>query len=78
MASPWAIVISVPVAILSALAASAKRGMLFKGGAALETFANRGIVAFDKTGTLTEGKMKVSKVVALTMSEHQRLCRQQR
>jgi Zn2+/Cd2+-exporting ATPase len=71
VASPCAIVISVPAAILSALAASAKRGMLFKGGAALETFANIDIVAFDKTGTLTEGKMKVSKVVALSMSEHQ-------
>lgn len=71
VASPCAIVISVPAAILSALAASAKRGMLFKGGAALETFATIDIVAFDKTGTLTEGKMKVSKVVALTMSEHQ-------
>ncbi len=71
VASPCAIVISVPAAILSALAASAKRGMLFKGGAALETFANIDIVAFDKTGTLTEGKMKVSRVVAISMSEHQ-------
>lgn len=71
VASPCAIVISVPAAILSALAASAKKGMLFKGGAALETFAQVDIVAFDKTGTLTEGKMKVSKVVPLGVSEHQ-------
>lgn len=71
VASPCAIVISVPAAILSALAASARRGMLFKGGAALETFAQTEIVAFDKTGTLTEGKMKVQKVIPLTMSEHQ-------
>ena len=71
VASPCAIVISVPAAILSALAASARRGMLFKGGAALETFAQIDIVAFDKTGTLTEGKMKVTKVVPLGVSEHQ-------
>jgi P-type E1-E2 ATPase len=71
VASPCAIVISVPAAILSALAASARRGMLFKGGAALETFAGIDIVAFDKTGTLTEGKMQVKKVVPLGVSEHQ-------
>lgn len=71
VASPCAIVISVPAAILSALAASAKRGMLFKGGAALETFAGIDIVAFDKTGTLTEGKMQVKQVVPLGVSEHQ-------
>ncbi len=71
VASPCAIVISVPAAILSALAASAKKGMLFKGGAALETFAQIDIVAFDKTGTLTEGKMKVTKVIPIGVSEHQ-------
>jgi Zn2+/Cd2+-exporting ATPase len=71
VASPCAIVISVPAAILSALAASARKGMLFKGGAAIETFAQIDIVAFDKTGTLTEGKMQVTKVVPLAVSEHQ-------
>jgi Zn2+/Cd2+-exporting ATPase len=69
VASPCAIVISVPAAILSALAASAKRGMLFKGGAALETFAGIDIVAFDKTGTLTEGKMRVASVAIFGVSE---------
>jgi Zn2+/Cd2+-exporting ATPase len=73
VASPCAIVISVPAAILSALAASAKRGMLFKGGAALETFAGIDIVAFDKTGTLTEGKMEVTKVVAFDIEERELL-----
>ena len=56
VASPCAIVISVPAAILSALSASARRGMLFKGGAALETFAHVTTIAFDKTGTLTTGQ----------------------
>jgi P-type E1-E2 ATPase len=45
--------------------------MLFKGGAAIETFANIDIIAFDKTGTLTEGKMRVAKVVPFALSEHQ-------
>jgi Cd2+/Zn2+-exporting ATPase len=48
VASPCAIVISVPAAILSALAASARRGMLFKGGAALETFAAIGSCPWSK------------------------------
>jgi heavy metal translocating P-type ATPase len=64
-ASPCAIVISVPAAILSALSAAARGGVLFKGGAALETLAAVGTFAFDKTGTLTTGKATVNKVVAL-------------
>lgn len=69
VASPCAIVISVPAAILSALSASARRGMLFKGGAALETFAKVKVVAFDKTGTLTTGKMQVTKMEAFDIPE---------
>lgn len=69
VASPCAIVISVPAAVLSALAAAANRGMLFKGGAALEEFGSIDTVAFDKTGTLTEGKMKVDTVLPLHGNE---------
>ena len=69
VASPCAIVISVPAAILSALSASARRGMLFKGGAALEHFAKVSIVAFDKTGTLTTGHMEVVSVHAIAVDE---------
>ncbi|WP_435260108.1 heavy metal translocating P-type ATPase [Thioclava sp. FR2] len=64
-ASPCAIVISVPAAILSALSASARGGVLFKGGAALERLAETRIFAFDKTGTLTTGKAVVTGVLAL-------------
>lgn len=64
-ASPCAIVISVPAAILSALSAAARGGVLFKGGAALETLAAVDIFAFDKTGTLTTGRASITKVVAL-------------
>jgi Zn2+/Cd2+-exporting ATPase len=63
-ASPCAVVISVPAAILSALSAAARGGVLFKGGAALETLASVRGFAFDKTGTLTTGKAEVRRVAA--------------
>ena len=64
-ASPCAVVISVPAAILSALAAAARGGVLFKGGAALEMLAEVRAFAFDKTGTLTTGRAEVSELVVL-------------
>ncbi|MBN9469400.1 MAG: cation-translocating P-type ATPase [Bosea sp.] len=69
-ASPCAIVISVPAAILSALSAAARGGVLFKGGGALETLAAVDTFAFDKTGTLTNGRAAVTLVVALEGDEH--------
>ena len=68
-ASPCAIVISVPAAILSALSAAARGGVLFKGGAALETLAKVRSFAFDKTGTLTTGRAEVGLIVAATGTE---------
>lgn len=59
-ASPCAVVISVPAAILSALSAAARGGVLFKGGAALERLAEVRAFAFDKTGTLTTGQAEVT------------------
>jgi Zn2+/Cd2+-exporting ATPase len=68
-ASPCAIVISVPAAILSALSAAARGGVLFKGGASLETLGAVRAFAFDKTGTLTTGQAEVTGIVSLTGSE---------
>lgn len=68
-ASPCAIVISVPAAILSALSAAARGGVLFKGGVALENLAAVRTFAFDKTGTLTTGRAAISDVVTLGTEE---------
>jgi heavy metal translocating P-type ATPase len=68
-ASPCAIVISVPAAILSALSAAARGGVLFKGGAALETLAEVKSFAFDKTGTLTTGRAEVERILSPNLPE---------
>ena len=69
-ASPCAVVISVPAAILSALSAAARGGVLFKGGAALETLAEVRSFAFDKTGTLTTGRPDVVRVITVDGDEN--------
>ncbi len=60
--SPCALVLSIPSAILAAIAWGARRGVLFRGGAAIEKLAEVDVIAMDKTGTLTEGELKVSKI----------------
>ena len=62
VASPCALVLSVPSAILSAIASGARRGILYRGGAAIETLADVGVVALDKTGTLTSGNLTLAEV----------------
>ena len=65
VASPCALVLSVPSAILVAIAAGARRGILFRGGVAVENLAGATQFAFDKTGTLTKGALVVARIAPL-------------
>lgn len=62
-ASPCALVISTPAAVLSAIAAAARSGVLFKGGVYVEAIGTARAVAFDKTGTLTVGRSRLTDIV---------------
>jgi Zn2+/Cd2+-exporting ATPase len=64
-ASPCALAISTPSAVLSGVARAARSGVLVKGGRPLEELGSLTAVAFDKTGTLTEGKPKLTGVYSL-------------
>ena len=62
VATPCPLILAVPIAIVAGISRSAKRGIIVKGGGALETLARGSVLMFDKTGTLTSGVPTVADV----------------
>jgi Cd2+/Zn2+-exporting ATPase len=71
VASPCALVLSIPSAVLAAIAWGARHGVLFRGGAAVEKLAEANVVALDKTGTLTTGELRVEAVTSFPPGREQ-------
>ncbi|MGE5221691.1 MAG: heavy metal translocating P-type ATPase, partial [Omnitrophica WOR_2 bacterium] len=74
-ASPCALAIGTPAAVLSGIARAARNGVLIKGGAHLENLGRLNAIAFDKTGTLTQGKFQVIDVISLNGVKPQEILR---
>lgn len=72
-ASPCALAIATPSAILSGVARAARGGVLIKGGAPLEALGRLDAIAFDKTGTLTEGQPHIVDIIAYGDVSEERL-----
>jgi Cd2+/Zn2+-exporting ATPase len=75
VASPCALVLSIPSAVLAAIAWGARHGILFRGGAAVEKLAEVNVVALDKTGTLTTGELRVEKVESFPPGSEKEIAR---
>jgi len=65
VACSCSVALATPVAVLASIGASAKRGLLIKGGKYLESLARADVLLLDKTGTLTLGKPQVTDVISL-------------
>ena len=62
VATPCPLILAVPIAVVAGISRAAHRGIIVKGGGALETLAKGSVLLFDKTGTLTSGIPQVSDV----------------
>jgi len=62
VATPCPLILAVPIAIVSGISRAAKRGIIVKGGGALETLARARVILFDKTGTLTAGRPRLASI----------------
>jgi Cd2+/Zn2+-exporting ATPase len=74
-ASPCALAIATPSAVLSGVARAARGGVLVKGGAPLENLGSLRAIAFDKTGTLTEGRPRITDIVPAEGASQEHLLR---
>jgi len=75
VSSPCALVLSIPSAVLAAIAWGARHGILFRGGAAVEKLADTNVVALDKTGTLTTGELRVEKIESFPSGRESEIAR---
>ena len=74
-ASPCALAVGTPAAVLAGIAQAARNGVLIKGGVHLENLGSLDAMAFDKTGTLTEGEFRLTDVVSLNGTGEEELLR---
>jgi Zn2+/Cd2+-exporting ATPase len=75
VSSPCALVLSIPSAVLAAIAFGARHGILFRGGAAVEKLAEINTVALDKTGTLTTGELRVETIESFPAGRENEIAR---
>lgn len=75
IACPCALVISTPISIVSGLTALARRGVLIKGGAALEAVGKLTTLATDKTGTITQGNPRVISITLINSKSENEILR---
>src|SRR6266540_1734373 len=75
VATPCPLILAVPIAIVAGISRAARRGIIVKGGGALETLARGSVLLFDKTGTLTSGVPEVADVEVFASIDPEELLR---